>query len=272
VRDNVKRFIEELLTTLFPRACPLCRSVVLDKGTAFCPACLAGFETIREPICSCCGHPLSQPAMAPDGDLCPSCLCRDPDHPAPLIVRSIAVYSRNVREAVLRVKFGRQAPLARSLSHYMTDHYHRFYPTHTFSSILPVPLHPKRLREREFNQCVLLARPLAARLGIPLDLDTVERVLHTPPQSASTEADRRKNLRGAFRVRRPDRVRGKSVLLVDDVYTTGATLEELAQALLSAGARRVCGFTLARSPSPQPPGYFSYTRLYGGPSRNRHNL
>lgn len=253
MRDNVKHFVEELLTTLFPRVCPLCRSVVLDKRTGFCPDCLEGFETIRDPVCSCCGYPLTQPGTPPDEALCPACLSRDPNRPAPLTVRSIAVYSLNIREAVLRVKFGGQAPLARSLSRYMTDHYHRFYPADAFQSILPVPLHPKRLREREFNQCVLLARPLAARLGVPLDLDGVERVRHTLPQSASTEADRRKNLRGAFCVRRPERLKGRSILLLDDVYTTGATLEELALSLLSAGARRVSGLTLARSLEYPPP-------------------
>ena len=129
----------------------------------------------------------------------------------------------------------------------MTDHYQRLYPADAFQSILPVPLHPKRLREREFNQCVLLARPLAARLGIPLDLDAVERVRHTPSQSSLPEPDRRKNLRDAFRVRRPEFVKGRSILLLDDVYTTGATLEELARSLLSAGALKVSGLTLARS-------------------------
>jgi ComF family protein len=145
------------------------------------------------------------------------------------------------------MKFGRQAPVARSLSLYMTDHYHRFFQADAFHSILPVPLHPKRLREREFNQSVLLARPLAKRLGIPLDLDAVERVRHTPPQSASTEADRRKNLKGVFRVRRPERIKGRSILIFDDVYTTGATIEELAWSLLRAGAWRVSGLTLARA-------------------------
>jgi len=249
----VKHFIEELLTTLFPRPCPMCRSVVLDKGAAFCPTCLEGFETIREPICFSCGYPLTQTGTAPASPFCPACLSREPARRAPLTVRSITVYSRNVREAVLRVKFSGQASVARSLSYYMTEHYHRFYPADAFQSILPVPLHPKRLREREFNQCVLLARPLAVRLGIPLDLDGVERVRHTLPQSASTEVDRRKNLRGAFLVRRPERVKGRSILLVDDVYTTGATLEELARSLLSAGARKVSGLTLARSPAPNPP-------------------
>ena len=151
------------------------------------------------------------------------------------------------------MKFGGQTPVARSLGLYMADHYPRFFPAHVFQSIVPVPLHFRRLREREFNQSVLLARPVARRLGIPLELRAVERVRHTLPQSASTEADRRKNLRNAFRVRRPERVKGRSILVLDDVYTTGATLEELAKTLLSAGARRVSGFTVARSPAPNSP-------------------
>jgi ComF family protein len=134
----------------------------------------------------------------------------------------------------------------------MADHYPRLFPSDAFQSILPVPLHPKRLRERSFNQSVILARPLAKGVGLPIDLDAVERVLHTSPQSASTVAERRKNLQGAFRVRRPDRVRDRSILVFDDVYTTGATLEELARSLLSAGARQVSGLTLARSPIPAP--------------------
>jgi ComF family protein len=136
------------------------------------------------------------------------------------------------------------------LSVFARDHFTRFFPLSGFDRVVPVPLHPKRLRAREFNQCVLLARPLAARLGVPLDLDAVERVRHTLPQSASTVMARRKNLRGAFQVRKVPRIEGQSILVLDDVYTTGATLEALALCLLSAGASRVAALTLARSPSP----------------------
>ena len=253
VRDQVMNLLEDFLSTLFPRPCPLCRSVIVEKGSPFCSACLEGMETIEEPTCTCCGTALPEKTKEPEGLLCPACLTRAPDGPAPLVVRSVAVYSGNIREAILRMKFGGQTPVARSLGLYMTRHYARFFPAHAFQSILPIPLHPLRLREREFNQSILLARPLARRLGISLELDAVERVRHTPPQSASTEADRRKNLRDAFRVRRPERIKERSILVVDDVYTTGATLEELAQTLLSAGAGRVSGFTLARSPAPNSP-------------------
>jgi len=142
----------------------------------------------------------------------------------------------------------RQASVARSLSFLMRDHFRRFFPLDAFDRILPVPLHPKRLRGREFNQSVMLSRPLAAHLGVPLDVNAVERVRHTLPQRFSTEGERRKNVKGAFRVRKPARIDGQSILLFDDVYTSGATLEELARCLLLAGALRVAAFTLARSP------------------------
>lgn len=243
----MKSVIEEFLSTLFPRPCPLCRAVILQKKEGFCPACLEGFETIHEPVCCCCGSPLLGQAPPPEDSLCPACLSRDALFPT---VRSIALYSGNVRKAILRLKYGRQAPVGLSLSLFIRDHHGQFFPSDAFDRIVPVPLHPKRLREREFNQCVLLARPLAAHLGIPLDLDAVERVRHTSPQSASTQSERRKNLRGAFLVRKSTRFRGRSILLFDDVYTTGATLEELARSILAAGAERVAALTLARSPSP----------------------
>lgn len=242
----MKSFVEEFLSTLFPPPCPLCRTVIVEDNDGFCPACLESFETILEPICSSCGYPL-QGTTGAERTLCPTCLLRDTLF---LKVRSVALYSANVRKAILRLKYGREAPMGRSLGILLREQHSRFFPAGDFDRILPVPLHPKRLREREFNQCVLLARPLAVHLGIPLDLDSVERIRHTMPQSGSTEAERRKNLKGSFHIRKPERIKGRSLLLLDDVYTTGATLEELARSLLSAGACRVAALTVARSPSP----------------------
>jgi len=242
-------FLEEFLSTFFPRLCPLCRKVILDEREGFCVDCLEGFQVIREPVCSSCGYPLEGKTES-EGSFCPGCISRNTPLPDLYTVRSIALYAGNVRHAILAVKYGRQAPVAHSLSIFARDHFTRFFPPGGFDRLVPVPLHPKRLRAREFNQCVLLARPLASRLGIPLDVDAVERVRHTLPQSASTEKARRKNLKGAFRVRKVPRIEGQSILVFDDVYTTGATLEALAHCLLSAGASRVAALTVARSPGP----------------------
>ncbi len=245
------RLLYGVLYTLFPPVCPFCRTALLDRAAGFCTSCLAGFVTLQRRVCSGCGCPVPDTGSVRDTYLCPSCLSEGPGQPCPPSVRSVGLYAGSLREAILRVKFGGQFPLARSLGLFTEDRFRRLFPAAVFDVILPVPLHPKRLRERGFNQCVLLARPLAARLGAPMRLDAVERVRHTLPQSAAAEADRRRNLKGAFVVRRPERLTGRSILLFDDVYTTGATLQELAKAVLSAGARRVCGLVLARSPLPR---------------------
>jgi ComF family protein len=221
----------------------------LGEAERFCPACLEGFEVIEEPVCSLCGYPVRDRPVTTDS-LCPGCLSKNVQRRFSCSVRSIALYKDKVREAILRVKYGRQAPVARSLGLFIRDHYNRFFPTEAFERIVPVPLHPKRLRAREFNQCVVLARPLARHLGIPLDLEAVERVRHSLPQSSSTEAERRRNLKGAFRVRKSRRIQRQSILLFDDVTTTGATLEAMARTLLTAGASGVAALTLARSPNP----------------------
>jgi ComF family protein len=243
----VKSLLDELFSTLFPRPCPLCRTVILEDQEGFCPSCLEGFHFVQDPVCARCGYPLSFHGEG-ESSLCPGCLSRTTPLPPSYAVRSIALYAGNVRNAILRVKHGGQAPVAHGLSVLVRDRFRHLFPLDLFERLLPVPLHPRRLRAREFNQCVLLARPLAARLGIPIDLDSVERVRHTPPQRGSTESERRKNLRGAFRVRKPGRIRHRSILLFDDVYTSGATLEELARTLLSAGASLIAALTLARSP------------------------
>ncbi len=121
------------------------------------------------------------------------------------------------------------------------------YPSESYDRILPVPLHPQRLREREFNQSAVLARPLSKALSVPMDLSSVKRVRSTQPQSLLGEKDRRKNVRAAFRVVQPRSIEGKRILIVDDVCTTGATVEELGTAVRDAGASKVDVVTVAQA-------------------------
>jgi ComF family protein len=121
-------------------------------------------------------------------------------------------------------------------------------PTTAAELIVPVPLHPRRLRERQFNQAAALAYAArdAHRLSGPIELHALARIRDTPPQTSLGPAERRRNLRGAF-LADARRVRGRAVLLIDDVATTGATLEACARALRAAGSPRVSALTLARA-------------------------
>ena len=122
-----------------------------------------------------------------------------------------------------------------------------FFPDHSFDTIVPVPLHPKRLRWRGFNQAVLLGREVSRLWRIPMDPFILSRSRETPPQTQLAEEERRRNVRRAFAPNPEKSLEGKSLLLVDDVYTSGATVNECSRALLRAGAKEVHVLTLART-------------------------
>jgi ComF family protein len=116
-----------------------------------------------------------------------------------------------------------------------------------YDVVIPVPLHRRRLRWRGFNQAALLSRAVADRINCSLDVAILVRITNSPPQTSQDRSQRRQNVRGAFAVTRPDRLANRRVLLVDDVMTTGATLDECARTMLAAGAQVVDVFTLARA-------------------------
>ena len=116
-----------------------------------------------------------------------------------------------------------------------------------FSLVMPVPLHSKRLRERGFNQAVILAREIAGMFTIPLDFLTLKRYIHTEPQIHLGKKERASNVRGAFNVTKQDRVRKQKIVLVDDVYTTGSTVKECCRVLMENNAEEVAVLTLARA-------------------------
>jgi ComF family protein len=171
--------------------------------------------------------------------------------PAFARLRAVACYRLEqedddpIGRAVRALKYGRRRALAGSLSAILAERF-PFAPG-DFDRIAPVPLHLDRLRDRGFNQSLLLAREPARCLGRPVDAMLLERVRPTPPQVGLGLAERRSNLRGAFRVRKGRDVTGARVLLVDDVSTSGATADACATALLEAGARSVDVVTLART-------------------------
>jgi ComF family protein len=148
---------------------------------------------------------------------------------------------------VQKFKYGRKVALGKPLGELMARGCEEFLAGCNAEIIVPVPLHPRRLRWRGFNQSVLLARQIGRAYNLPLDCFTLYRKMDTPPQTQLPEEERRKNMRGAFALSRKTAVKGKCLLLVDDVYTSGATVNECSRVLKQGGAREVFVLTLARA-------------------------
>ncbi|HEX9477194.1 MAG TPA: ComF family protein [Methylomirabilota bacterium] len=244
-----------LLDLVFPPFCPVCRAR-LEEGRRdpLCGACWAGLPRIGPPWCRSCGQPMAgfpvaAGAMPPGtvradgGPLCAACR-RQP--PAFAYARAAVRYEDVAREALHAFKFGGHRALAGPLGDLLVEALEGHLPVGPPELLVPVPLHPRRERERGFNQSRLLARRLARAWGCPVRDDVLVRAVATPSQTSLDGAARRANVRRAFRLRRPELVAGRHVVVVDDILTTGATLSECARCLEDAAPRTVGVLAVAR--------------------------
>jgi len=232
----VDRAWHGLQFALLPPHCLLC-GLRGDGGRDLCSACAADLP--RNPLCCPrCALPLSTPAP-----LCGECLQREPPFASAF---APFLYASPLDQLMTRFKFGRDLASGRVLSQLWLDALHAAPPSLP-EALLPVPLHPTRLRERGYNQALELARPLAQALGVPLCTDLLQRMRATSAQSELDAVERRRNLRGAFAVT-SDTDLPAHIAVVDDVMTTGTTLRECARTLLRAGVQRVDVWALARAP------------------------
>ena len=235
-------FWRALLDFFLPPKCPLCGSP-LDppSGERPCSSCLSQIRFFSSPLCPRCGIGFSSPSDP--NHLCSRCLKGEWSFGQ---ARAVGPYEGRIREAISRFKFGGAAHLARPLGALLAQCAGSEFPPSTVDLVIPVPLHPRRLRERGFNQSLLLARQVSRRQAIPLNFTALRRLRQTQPQTQLSAAERQKNVRGAFGVEVPEAVEGRKILLVDDVFTTGATVQECTESLLDCGAQEVHVLTLAR--------------------------
>ncbi len=240
----MRRLWNEFLNLLYPATC--CGCAAAAPHPSFCARCRAAIRTPQAPLCVVCGIPFS---TASGGDhRCGHCLRHRFGFRR---ARACALYSaadtgqHPLKTVLQRYKYNREVGLARPLAQLLFER----CPVSlgAYEVIMPVPLHVARLRWRGFNQAHLLLKPLARQAGVPIDAFSLERVRPTRPQVELTETERRRNVAHAFRVTRPECVRGQRILLVDDVYTTGATVDECSHALRRAGAASVDVLVLARA-------------------------
>ena len=217
-----------MLDFALPPRCAGCGDITEEVGN-FCPACWAQMEWLGNAGCQRCGLPLAGTEI----DTCGRCLAEPPKLDR---IRAAVAYDGLPRAIALRLKYGRKVALARTMARYMAPLGGELPQD---ALIVPVPLHRWRLWHRGFNQSGLVATELSRRWRIPMDTRLLRRVKRTKPLKGLNYNQRRKAVSGAFAVFDRNRVSGKTIILVDDVLTTGSTADACARALRRAGAGRI---------------------------------
>ncbi len=227
----LKQLQHEVTDFFFPRTCIGCGKV----GDFICAACSKRMSRILPPLCRRCGRPESS------GAYCSECWGINSKLDQ---IRSVFIFDGIVRKAVHELKYRNVKTISDCLAAYMFSYFQEY---HLKGDVLvPVPLHEKRLRERGYNQSLLLTEALAELLPIECNEGLLKRVRNTMPQARSSSVyERKANVENTFTCD-SDSAAGRNIILIDDVCTSGATLESCATALKSAGAEHVLGFTLAR--------------------------
>ena len=239
----IKKFLHILEDIFLPRRCRKCGKILSNEGE-LCENCLEELNFIYPPYCQKCGHPVAEGSFqSKDKILCPTCIKKKRSFFR--LSRSALYYDNSSKNLILAFKFMDKTENAHLLGAMLKVAGKDIF-AQGVDVIIPVPLHYFRLIKRRYNQSALLAEELSRYTGIPVDCLSLVRHKNTKPQVEFSGAERVKNVKKAFAVVHPEKIKGKRVVLIDDVLTTGSTLKECAVALKKAGAKSVDTLTVAR--------------------------
>jgi ComF family protein len=239
---SLKQLLNDISGIIFPPQCLACSEIINSPATpVFCGPCREKIRFITGSLCPVCGIPFwNSPAQS---HICGSCLESRPYYNQ---ARAVANFETIIMEAIHKFKYGRSIFMGNALGSFMADFYFPDFDFAEFSLLIPVPLHVRRLRERGFNQSLLLADKLGKKHNLPVNFSLLKRHKFTLTQTGLNKTEREENIKGTFIVTDKKKISNENIILVDDVYTTGATINECAKTLLKAGAQKVAALTLAR--------------------------
>ena len=243
-------FSQLLLDAVFPPRCAGAQNGCdFWSRAVFCAVCARTLQPIAPPFCESCGAPFKHLNQA--ADVCDKCRANRYHGAPPFVaVRSLYVFEGAIRQAVHRLKYDGKtalsAPLAALMNEFLQQSSTRFVDVEALTHIVAVPLHRRRQRSRGYNQSELLANQLGRLTDVPSN-SVLVRTRPTTPQVELSIRERATNVQGAFALKENVNIEGATILLIDDVYTTGATLRECARVLKNGGAAEVYGLTLARA-------------------------
>lgn len=229
-----RSYLKEILNILYPRRCPVCNQILAEKGVQICTACEKVLHPILTDYCLKCGRPVEA-----EMEYCPECRTARREFERG---RGVFLYNNQMKRSLLRYKYYGNREYgeyyADSICRYMEREIRTWKP----DLIVPVPMYPRKQRERGFNQAADLADRIGKQLEIPTADWIVRKSRNTKSQKKLNAVERKQNLRTAFEV--TERVDGLKILVIDDVYTTGSTVEAMAHVLKKSGARMVFFVTL----------------------------
>ena len=224
------------LNILYPRRCPVCHDILVPGTQKICSGCREWMKPATGPRCFKCSKPLKDPEQE---------YCSDCSRRTHLFDQGIGIfpYSTLLQESLFKLKYGKRQEYGvfygELAAVYAKDQICRW----KIDCIIPIPLHRKRLEKRGYNQAEIIAEALGKRLNLPVKKKQLKRKINTKPQKDLNPGERQKNIKGAFTA--DEGLKGENILLLDDIYTTGATLDEAAGTLKKAGAERVYFLVIA---------------------------
>lgn len=226
----LKKIIRILLSMFFPDRCPFCDEVIA-MGSLCCGDCAGKIQLVSQPFCCKCGQPLTDAR----GEYCMDCGRK---RHAYVSGRAVYVYQGQVKASLYRFKYAGRKEYAACYGYQALELYGGWIRNIAPEAIIPVPLHPARQRKRGYNQAEVFARVLGEALHIPVRCDLVRRSVNTCPQKELNDTERKKNLKKAFTIAE-NIVQLSKVLLVDDIYTTGSTVDAVSAQLTAGGIQQV---------------------------------
>lgn len=227
---------ERMLDLLFPRRCPICDNVTGWHDGGVCPSCLQKIVYIREPFCMKCGKQLGGAGE----EFCGECLRKKHEY-----IQGMALYDYgSMADSLFRFKYAGRQEYADFYGRQLYERRGAWLAALKPDALVPVPIHSSRKRKRGYNQAELIARALSRRSGIPVNAKLVCRVKKTLPQKNLSERERQNNLKKAFKIRQND-VKLSTIVIIDDIYTTGSTIDAVSRALKDAGVQKVYYMALA---------------------------
>lgn len=235
-------FAEGILQFFLPKQCPCCDRFLNEDEKGICENCLSGIRWIEPPFCTICGIPFLSRDV--ENHPCSECISKKRYF---TMARAIGLYEGTLRKAIHQWKYEGKDSLTPFFVKWIEEGFSRYWPHPLFDLLIPVPLHKSRLRHRGFNQALLLVKQLSKLTGIPYGKKVLIKNIPSIPQVDLSVVQREKGVKGSFEIGRKEDVKGKRILLIDDVYTTGATVNECSKVLILAGAESVDVLTLAHT-------------------------